>query len=99
LEKERQKIELEDELHVLRKRLDVLDGVAGQVSTFVSIFKIYISLPFQIGQNALSIRDSSPSDPQANNNNYVHPSFLLCNEAMQNLGQFLEYYGEYLMEF
>ncbi|KAI6175439.1 Protein F37C4.5 [Aphelenchoides bicaudatus] len=76
LDKERQKIEFDDELHVLRKRLDVLDGVAGQV-----------------GQNALSIRDSTSSDSQ-NNNNYVHPSFLLCNEAMQNLGQFLEYYAK-----
>ncbi|KAI6227795.1 Protein F37C4.5 [Aphelenchoides fujianensis] len=69
--KESQRLGIEDEIHVLRKRLECLDGVAGQ-----------------IGQNVLASKGSEP------NNNNTPSSFLLCNEAMENLTQFLEYYAK-----
>ncbi|KAI6224903.1 Protein F37C4.5 [Aphelenchoides besseyi] len=67
--KESERSKVEDENHVLQKRLEVLDGVAGQ-----------------IGQNVITTK------PVEQNNN--NPSFLLCNEAMQNLTQFLDYYAK-----
>lgn len=33
------------------------------------------------------------ADPQSND--YIHSSFLLCNEAMHNLSQFLDFYGNF----
>lgn len=66
---EQEKASTEDQIHVLKKRLEVLDGVAGQ-----------------IGANVIVSTDT---------NKQMIPSqaFLLCDDAMKNLTNFLEYYG------
>ncbi|KAH7725574.1 Protein C52D10.1 [Aphelenchoides avenae] len=80
LEKEKNDLEAEkakvsDEIHVLRKRLEVLDGVAGQ-----------------IGHSVLM-----PSDAEGSkgSNGVINKTsaFLLCKDAMDNLTNFLDYYG------
>ncbi|CAD5226934.1 unnamed protein product [Bursaphelenchus xylophilus] len=73
LEKEKESFEgqhqtLVDQIHIINKRLEVLDGVASQ-----------------IGQNVLV--NNNEADPR------TASSFLLCNEAMSNLTNFLEYYS------
>ncbi|CAD5219996.1 unnamed protein product [Bursaphelenchus okinawaensis] len=66
--------ELSDQIHILKKRLDVLDGVASQISHNVAV-------------------NNTDGDSLA------AASFLLCNEAMTNLTQFLEYYSASASEF
>uniref|UniRef100_A0A7E4V2Y9 Protein F37C4.5 n=1 Tax=Panagrellus redivivus TaxID=6233 RepID=A0A7E4V2Y9_PANRE len=66
---ESKKADAEDAIHVLKKRLEILDGVACQ-----------------IGQN-VNISHEQKQVP-------ANQAFLLCNEAMQNLTTFLDYYGK-----
>ncbi|KAI1732971.1 protein F37C4.5 [Ditylenchus destructor] len=74
---ENEKTLLEDQICLLKNQLDVLDGVAKQ-----------------IGQNVLVTKDIDTLRRE-NNNPPTSPAsaFLLCDDAMKNLTEFLAFYG------
>jgi len=80
---ESSKLALDDDVHVLRKRLEVLDGVASQVGQNVCLTK-----------SVLVSTDASDAAARGEKG-LVGPAstLLLCEDAMKNLTAFLDYYG------
>uniref|UniRef100_A0A183BM99 DUF4140 domain-containing protein n=1 Tax=Globodera pallida TaxID=36090 RepID=A0A183BM99_GLOPA len=95
--------ELNDQIEVLQRRLEVLDGVAKQIgknailSTEVdSPRKCHVSVA-----NTTSILNHQNGPGQTNSGlnqqqQHVAPAslFLLCEDSMKNLTSFLDYYGK-----
>uniref|UniRef100_A0A8R1HY23 DUF4140 domain-containing protein n=1 Tax=Caenorhabditis japonica TaxID=281687 RepID=A0A8R1HY23_CAEJA len=108
---ERQKVEVEnerfaiqDECCSIRKRIDVLDGVAAQISSGPSAMAM--SMPFSSPQSS-SNSGSQPQllsrrhtvtgqepNPLALNTPALSNGFFFNHESLDNLAKFLKYYGD-----
>ncbi|CAO4372161.1 unnamed protein product [Caenorhabditis nigoni] len=110
LQIERQKIEvenerfaIEDECCSIRKRIDVLDGVAGQISSgpaampFSSSNQGSSHLPASGSQPHLVRRHTvtgQEPNPLAMSTTPMSNGFFFNHESLDNLAKFLSYYGD-----
>ncbi|ETN79909.1 hypothetical protein NECAME_09519 [Necator americanus] len=101
LEREKVKVEnerfaVEDEMSSLRKRLEVLDGVAGQVAAGPpsTSFSATEPLPKMLRRHTVIGSTSLQGSDQDTHS----IGFLTNDDALRNLAKFLSYYGETVSE-
>ncbi|KAL3102083.1 hypothetical protein niasHS_003492 [Heterodera schachtii] len=98
--------ELNDQIEVLQRRLDVLDGVAKQIGKNAIVStetesprRCQVTMPNTVPNVVLSQQKGNTAQTNNGTNQQqvaVAPAslFLLCEDSMKNLTSFLDYYGK-----
>ncbi|VDK51103.1 unnamed protein product [Anisakis simplex] len=83
-ELEAEKASLDDQLNILRKRVEVLDGVASQIGS-------NMSPSLNPSQSSSS---SNTNQLTASPSNITNPTFVINENTIANLTNFLDFYGQ-----